>query len=112
LIIDQLACFFVMFWAYMNTGNVPYLHSSGSRLLANMLYFLTFIAIPVHMAHNTEELAKCVHPEGLAKELPEMRKVPKCLGSIENTRVLPISTCNFYATKNTPDAFKHVPDRF
>ena len=54
---------------------------------------------------------KCILPRGLAKEPPKMLKIPKCVDIIGYTMVLTILTCNFYA-KNTPDAFKHVPDLF
>ena len=39
----------------------------------------------------------CVLPEGLAKELPEIVKIPKCLDLIDCTMVLPISTCEIDA---------------
>jgi len=54
---------------------------------------------------------KCVLPEGLAKESPQMMKIPKCLDLIGYTMVIPISTCKFDATY-TPVANEHVPDLF
>ena len=54
---------------------------------------------------------KCVLPEGLAKELPKVLNMQKCLDSIDCTMVLTIPTYKF-DSQNTPDAFKHVPDLF
>ena len=54
---------------------------------------------------------KCVLPEGLAKELPEMMKIPKSLDLIDCTMVLTMSTCEFDA-ESAPDAIKHIPDLF
>ena len=54
---------------------------------------------------------KCVLPEGLAKEPPQIRKNPKCLDLIGYTMFLTVSTCKL-DTKHTPDAFKYIPDQF
>ena len=56
-------------------------------------------------------LRKCVHPEGLAKELPKMVKILKCLGLIDSAMVITISICKFDAN-NIPDVFKHITDLF
>ena len=52
---------------------------------------------------------KHVLPEGLAKEIPQIVKIRKCLDLIDCAMVSPIST---FDAKNTSDAFKHVPDLF
>jgi len=54
---------------------------------------------------------KCVVPEGLAKEFPQITQILQCLGSIDYMTVSPISTCQCDA-KNSPDALKHLPDLF
>jgi len=54
---------------------------------------------------------KGVLPEGLAKELPQILKFPKCLDSIDCTMILSIATFKLDAKKNTA-AFKHVPNQF
>jgi len=54
----------------------------------------------------------CVLPGGLAKELPTMIKIPKCLNLTECPLVSHITTYKPDVKKNTPDAFRHVPDLF
>jgi len=49
-------------------------------------------------------------PKGWQKESRNC-KIPKCLDLIDFQMILPIVICKFDA-KNTPDAFKHVPDLF
>jgi len=54
--------------------------------------------------------SKSVLREGLAKELPEMKKQTTCLKFRDCTMVLPIFTCKVDATTKT--AFNHIPDLF
>ena len=54
---------------------------------------------------------ECVLPEGLAKAILRIVKIPQCSDFIDYKMVLRISMCTFDAT-NSPDAFKQVPDLF
>ena len=55
---------------------------------------------------------KYVLPQNkLAKELPKLTPIPKCLDLTGYIMVVLIATCKFDA-KNTTDAFKHVPALF
>jgi len=53
---------------------------------------------------------KVFSPKGWQKNSQNC-KIPKCSDLIDFQMILPISICKFDA-KNTPDAFKHVPDLF
>ena len=54
-------------------------------------------------------LRKCVLPEGLAKNPPQILEIPKYLDSIDCTTGLPICTSKLDA--NTPTGvYEHVPD--
>lgn len=55
--------------------------------------------------------SKMCSPSRAGKEFPQIMKIQKCLDLIDCTRVLPISICTF-DSKDTPDAFKHVPTWF
>jgi len=50
-------------------------------------------------------------PRTPGKRTPKLEKRPNCLDIIDGATVLHTSICKFNA-KNTPDAFKHVPDLF
>ena len=52
---------------------------------------------------------KCVLPEGLAKELPQITKSFRSWAIIDCTMVLPIFKCSL-DSKNTPGDFEHTPD--
>jgi len=55
--------------------------------------------------------SKMDFPRRAGKRIPKIVKSQKCSELIDFLMILPIPICKFDA-KNTPDAFKHVPDLF
>ena len=70
--------------------------------------FITARETPLKFFERSSEM--CSHRRA-GKRTPQNVEIPECFDLIECPMVLHISTSKFDA-RNTPDAFKHVPDLF